>query len=329
MRPKARATDKTDAGTEPVTDGFLRTGLRFNHLRIMVALDDCGQVSTAAQILNISQPAASRMIAEIESVLAAPICQRLPRGIALTPYGKAFARRARSMLLELREAEREIEDLRTGQGGSVFVGTVAAPSITLAVPAIKRIRSLYPKLEINIQVDTSAILANDLLASRYDFIIGRIPDDLNPRLFETRLIGVERACLVVRRGHPLMRGGVVPVEELTAFDWVFQPSGSLLRRTLEVAFLSRGISLPDRILNTSSSFLTLVMVAQTDAIAPIAVDVADFVNAAEGLAGAIDVLPIDFEINLQPYSLITARNRALSPAAQMLYDFVVEQADRP
>jgi DNA-binding transcriptional LysR family regulator len=328
MRLKQQGPREAEGGAEPAADGLLRTGLKFNHLRMMVALDDCGQVSTAAQILNISQPAASRMIAEIETVLAAPVCLRLPRGVALTPCGKAFARRARSMLLELREAEREIEELRTGQGGSVFVGTVAAPSIALAVPAIKRIRDRYPKLEINIQVDTSAILANDLLASRYDFIIGRIPDDLNPRLFETRLIGVERACLVVRRGHPLMRRGTVPVEELTAFDWVFQPSGSLLRRTLEAAFLSRGIALPERILNTSSSFLTLVMVAQTDAIAPIAVDVADFVNAAGGLAGAIDVLPIDFEINLQPYSLITARNRALSPAAQMLYDFVVDEADR-
>ncbi|MCW6509074.1 LysR family transcriptional regulator [Hyphomicrobiales bacterium BP6-180914] len=320
------AFDPLEGEPETQAESLLRAGLKFNHLRMMAALDASGQVSTAAHVLNISQPAASRMIAEIEAILQAPICDRLPRGVALTPYGKAFARRARSILLELREAEREIGDLRTGQGGSVFMGTVAAPSITLAVPAIKRIRQRFPKLEINIQVDTSATLASELLASRYDFIIGRIPDDLSPRLFQTRLIGIERACLIVRRGHPLMRHAPVPIEKLTEFDWVFQPSGSLLRRTLEAAFLSRGIALPDRVLNTSSSFLTLVMVAQTDAIAPIAVDVASFVNSPRGLNGAIDVLPVDFEINLQPYSLITARNRALSPAAQMLYDFIVGEA---
>ncbi len=314
--------------SESSVDSLLRTGLKLSHMRMVVALDESGQVSTAAHVLNISQPAASRMIAEIESILQAPLCERLPRGVTLTPYGKAFARRARSILLELREVEREIGDLRTGQGGNVFMGTVAAPSIDLAVPAIKRLRARFPKIEITIQVDTSSVLANELLASRYDFIIARIPDELNPRLFESRSIGIERACLIVRRGHLLMRCKLVPIEELSAFDWVFQPSGSLLRRTLEGVFLSRGIPLPDRILNTSSSFLTLVMVAQTDAIAPIAVDVATFVNSATGLAGAIDVLPIDFEINLQPYSLIMARNRALSPAAQMLYDFIVEQTDR-
>ena len=316
-----------DNGAEPSLEGFLRTGLKINHLRMMVALEANGQVSTAAHLLNISQPAASRMISEIEDLLQVPICERLPRGVALTAYGKAFARRARTVLLELRETEREIRELRTGRGGSVSLGTVAAPSINLAVPAIKRIRQLFPKIEINIEVATSSDLAGELLASRYDFYIGRIPDDLNPRLFESRQIGIETACLVVRRGHPLMRRARVPIEDLSAYDWVFQPSGSLLRRAFEAIFVSRGIPLPDRILNTSSSFLTLVMVAQTDAIAPLAKDVAAFVNSADGLAGAIDVLPTDFNIDLQPYSLITARNRALSPAAQMLYDFIVEQTE--
>lgn len=86
--------------------------------------------------------------------------------------------------------------------------------------------------------------------------------------------------------------------------------------------MSRAAFPCDRILNTSSSFLTLVMVAQTDAIAPIAIDVA---NSRTGLAGPIDVLPIDSEINLQLFSLLTARNRVLSPAAQMLFDFIIEQ----
>lgn len=294
-------------------------------MRLIVALEDTSQVSTAAQMLNVSQPAASRMIAEIEDLLQVSICERRPRGVVLTTYGKALARRGRSILLELREADREIAALRTGRGGTVFMGTVTAPSIELAVPAIKRLRQRFPEIEINIQVDTSAVLANELLASRHDFIIARIPDDLNPRLFESRTIGIEKACLIARRGHPLMSQVAVPIESLTGFDWVFQPSGSLLRRAMEQIFLLRGIPLPERILNTASSFLTLVMVAQTDAIAPIALEVARFVTDAAGLSGALDVLPIDFTIDLPPYSLITARNRALSPAAQMLYDFVVQQ----
>ena len=58
---------------------------------------------------------------------------------------------------------------------------------------------------------------------------------------------------------------------------------------------------------------------------PVAVDVAKFVNAEEGLAGAIEILPIDFEIDVQPYSLIMPRNRALSPAAKLLYDHILQE----
>src|SRR6266702_6536506 len=87
---------------------LLRSGLSLRHMRMIVALDDHGRVSAAAQVMNISQPAASRMIAEMEAVLEVKLCERLPRGITLTPFGKALARRARSILLEMREVDREI-----------------------------------------------------------------------------------------------------------------------------------------------------------------------------------------------------------------------------
>jgi DNA-binding transcriptional LysR family regulator len=295
-------------------------------MRMIVALDENGRVSAAAQVMNISQPAASRMIAEMEAALDVQLLERLPRGVTLTPFGKALARRARLILLEMREAGREIAELKSGKGGSVFIGAVTAPAIELAVPAIREIRRLYPRIEITMQVETSNVLARELIASRHDFIIARIPDDLNPRLFESRVIGVEKACLIVRRDHPLTtRTSPVRLEETTGYDWVFQSGGSPLRQAMEANFLNRNIALPERILNTSSLLLTLVMVAQSDAIAPVSIQVARFIQSPDGLAGAIDVLPTEFDIEVRPYSLITAKQRVLSPAAKMLYDFILRE----
>src|SRR5690606_38462989 len=153
------------------------------------------------------------------------------------------------------------------------------------------------------------------------------PDDLNPRLFESRVIGIEKACLIVRRGHPLTRpGAAVRLDQTGIYDWVFQSGGSPLRPAMEANFLNRNIALPERILNTSSLLLTLVMVAQSDAIAPVSVQVAKFIQSPEGLAGAIDIIPTEFDIEVRPYSLITVRNRVLSPAAKMLYDSILRQA---
>jgi DNA-binding transcriptional LysR family regulator len=313
------------------SETLLRSGLSLRHMRMIAALDDHGRVSAAAQVMNISQPAASRMISEMEAVLEVKLCERLPRGITLTPYGKALARRARSILLEMREADREISELKAGKGGSVFLGAVTAPAIELAVPAIREIRRLYPRIEITMQVETSNVLARELIATRHDFIIARIPDDLNPRLFESRVIGVEKACLIVRRGHPLSNGPplgtgkAVRLEDTAAYDWVFQSGGSPLRQAMESNFLNRNIALPDRILNTSSLLLTLVMVAQSDAIAPVSIQVAKFIQNPDGLAGAIDIVQTEFDIEVRPYSLITVKNRALSPAAKMLHDFILRE----
>ncbi len=307
-------------------DKLSRSGLSLRHMRMIVALDDHGRVSAAAQVMNISQPAASRIIAEMESALEVKLAERLPRGIQLTPYGKALAKRARSILLEMREADREISELKAGKGGSVFLGAVTAPAIELAVPAIREIRRLYPRIEITMQVETSNVLARELIASRHDFIIARIPDDLNPRLFEARVIGIEKACLIVRRDHPLTaEGGTVGLDRTAAYDWVFQSGGSPLRQAIEANFLNRNTPLPERILNTSSLLLTLVMVAQSDAIAPVSVQVARFIQGAEGLCGAIDVVATEFDIEVRPYSLITVRNRVLSPAARMLYDLILRE----
>ena len=87
-------------------------------------------------------------------------------------------------------------------------------------------REKNPRLEARtFRWAQAAVLARELLTSRHDFIIARIPDDLNPRLFESREIGVRRACLIVRKGHPLTKLTTTPVERLVDFDWVFQPGG--------------------------------------------------------------------------------------------------------
>jgi DNA-binding transcriptional LysR family regulator len=266
------------------------------------------------------------MLSEMESIVKSPLYERVARGVVLTPFGLALAKRARKILLELREAGRELGALRTGRGGSVFLGAVTAPAISLVVPAIQRVTRTYPGIEINIEVENSNVLARELLAARHDFIISRIPDDLDPRLFTAHEIGVEKACLVVRNGHPLLERGVASLHDLAGYDWVFQPPGTLLRRKVEDIFLAAGVPLPENVVNTSSLLLTLAVVCKTDAIAPIALDMAQFICGQTSQAGESSILPIDFDIDVRPYSLITARERAMPPSARLLHDMILEES---
>lgn len=311
--------------TVPSGAGAPTNRLKLSHLRMIVALEEHEMVSAAAAATNISQPAASRMIAEMETLLDAPLCERLARGVRLTPLGLSLARHARSVLLQLAQAEREISDLRDGRAGSAAFGAVTGPAIDLAAPAAAKLRALHPQIELTVKIDASNVLARDLLAARLDFIIARVPDDLNPRLFDCFTIGVEEACLIVRRGHPLTGRGPVSVKELGGYEWVVQPRGTPLRRTIETMFLAENVPMPERLSNTTSLLLTMIMVAKSNAIAPISIEAAKFMAQNPG-GGQVEILPTQRLIVVQPYSLIAVRNRAMSPAAQSVYEFIREEA---
>src|SRR6202041_3790424 len=87
--------------------------LKLPHLRLIAAIEETGMISAAAQALNMSQPAASRMVGEMESLLDAQLCERLSRGVRLTPLGQSLARHGGRVLLHCSQAEQEISDMRT------------------------------------------------------------------------------------------------------------------------------------------------------------------------------------------------------------------------
>ncbi|MGV3549941.1 LysR family transcriptional regulator [Rhizobium sp.] len=317
-------------GYQPEKEGdfLLKAGLKLSHLRLILAIADSGQVSAAAEALNMSQPAASRMLNEVEKLLKAPLCQRAARGVEMTHFGEAMAKRARTILLEIREASREITELKTGYGGSVNMGSVTGPAISLAVPAIHRVRGMYPAIQISCHVEASNVLARELLSARYDFVIGRLPDEFNPRDFEARPLGFETSCLIVRAGHPLFKLRSPGLEDLRLYEWVFQPQGALLRRSIERMFIDANVPLPENVVSTPSVLMTMAMVVNSDAIAPIAREVAEFIAGTAGRAGEIAVLETGLEFALEPYSLITARGRGLPPSARLLHDLILEENGR-
>ncbi|UKV12914.1 LysR family transcriptional regulator [Thalassospiraceae bacterium SW-3-3] len=304
---------------------LFQRGLKLSHLRMIVAMEETGQISQAAAMLQTSQPAASRLLSEMETILEARLCVRGSRGIEMTNAGRALARRARSMLIEIREAEREIEDIKHG-GGTVFIGAVTAAAVDLVVPAIRTVQSINALLEAHVSVGPSHLLIKDLLAGDHDFVIGRVPEDMDPRQFNIREIRSEKIRLMVRAGHPLLaENKPVSLARLAKFEWLLPPPGNLMRRTIEDVFISRHLPLPHSSLNSASLLVTLSTLSGTDAIAPMAEEVTSLLS----IGGMIAELPFDDAIEIKPYSLITARGHRLSPSAQLVSDHILARIEKP
>ncbi|QYZ71476.1 LysR substrate-binding domain-containing protein [Neotabrizicola shimadae] len=309
---------------QPQTEDVLqRRGLKLAHLRLIAALADTAQLGLAAARLGTTQPAASRLLAELEQILGHAVHQRSGRGIALTPAGEALARRARKVQIELAETAREIEELAQGGAGHVRIGAVTAPALEIVLPALRTARLSHPALTAEVTVAPSDTLCRQLLAGDLDFVLGRLPTGADRRLLDIRLIRDEPVSLIVRRGHRLLSGAPVRPRDLLAFDWVLPGADSPLAAAVRARLADLGLPDPPQRLSTASFLLTLALVQQTNAIAPLAQAVADqFAGTPDAPYG---VVPLDLGVVVPAYGLVTRAGSELTPAAALLARLMMDR----
>ncbi|SMY06685.1 LysR substrate-binding domain-containing protein [Flavimaricola marinus] len=299
-----------------MADTFLRRGLKLRHLRIVAALSETGQIGSAAEALSISQPAASRLLAEAERITGHKVHTRSGRGVVLTAQGKALAVRAARILTELDDASRDMDEIETGATGHVRLGSVTGPALDRVLPALQSAWQSLPGVTTEVEVAASDALGDMLLAGRLDFALARQPLHLDADRFVFRGMADEQVSLVVRQGHPLLQGAMPPAEALMGFDWVMPGPGAILRTAVLTRLTALGLPHPASRLATSSFLLTLTMLRQSDAIAPLASPVA---QSFAGEAGSdFAVLPIDLGIRVEPYGLLTRSGSTLTPVAARL-----------
>ena len=155
------------------TDDLLRRGVKLAHLRLMAALAETGQLGLAADLMGVAQPAASRLLAEVERITGQPVHQRTGRGITLTPMGRALARRAARVVTELRDAGREIAEIASGGSGHVRIGSVTGPALDRVLPALRTAR--LPAGVTSEVVVARQTWGQQLLAGAAGFALGRMP----------------------------------------------------------------------------------------------------------------------------------------------------------
>lgn len=298
------------------TGDLVRRGLKFSQLRLVAALLEHGQIAAAAQHVGMTQPAASRLMAQLEAMVGTPLHIRHPRGIELTEAGRILAAQAVETLKGLDRAYQKVSELKGGVRGHVRVGSVTGPSLEHLLPVQRELRLAYPEVAVTVQVDTSDRLADALLADDLDFYIGRIPDAADARPFAIDLIGPEPISLLVRLDHPLTRKADPSLADCLGFDWVMQPPGGLLRRAAENYLLEQGLPVPPRVVSTTSILFTLALVNDTNAIAPIAHAVSQFFIERAALGSRLAVLPISEQIVVRDFGIVSRAGDVPTPAAE-------------
>src|SRR5438105_1763468 len=132
------------------THWFIRARLKTRQLLLLVAIAEEGNIHRAAEVLHMTQPAASKLLKDLEDVLDVSLFDRLPRGMRPTWYGEAMIRHARVALASLNQAHDEVQALKAGRFGQVIVGAITTPGLTLPPQAITAVIMPYPTPSVSL-----------------------------------------------------------------------------------------------------------------------------------------------------------------------------------
>lgn len=303
-------------------NALIQKGLKLGHLRLVAALGDTGQIGLAATHAGISQPAASRLLADIEHIIGHPVHIRQGRGIMLTAQGASLARRAARILHELDDAGRELTELSAGIGGQVRIGAITGAALDRVLPALRQARLSLPDIMVEVEVGPSDTLAALVAQGKIDFALCRLPTQQNPADFSFNTLGDEQVNLVVRRDHALLRRPDLTPQDLLHYDWVLPPEGAILRRAVLARLTELGHPAPPGRMTTGSFLLTLAMLSQSNALAPLSRPVAQ--RFASRPAAPYATLPIDLGIRMAAFGLVTRAKSQLTPAADRIRALILQ-----
>ncbi|KQI68382.1 hypothetical protein AN189_11345 [Loktanella sp. 3ANDIMAR09] len=292
------------------------------HLRLLRAIGESGKLQLAADSVAMSQPAASRLLAEIETEIGGALFDRLPRGMAATELGEAFLRHARVILSEVDALSDNIARLQNGQAGTVRVGSVTGPAVSALVPALLAVRDTAPDMQPTIEVAPSVDLLKGLEEGHFDFVLARVGVKSDVATLRAHPGRSERVRLLVGADHPLAGRRQVGLADTLDYAFVIQEAGSPIRTAVERQFLQSGLATPKHVINSSSLLIALSLITSSDAISPQTQEVAEVLSRGNSELSVIDIAE---DIAVSPFLVLYRADRHLSPIAQRLLDEVLSR----
>ena len=285
--------------------------LKLKHWALLSALAETPTLNQAAALINITQPSATKMLADIEQAFGFAVFERHARGMRPTVLGLEVVNYARHTQASLDRFLEDLEIRRRGGHGQLVFGAIMGAAPDLVAAAVADIKRERPRLGVRILGETSDQIGVLLERHEIELAVGRFAGPLDHNRFDFCALSDEPLRIVVRSGHPLSATPHLDWNELVRWPWVLQTLTSPARLMLEDQFAQAQVSSPQDVIECSSIFATLQLLQSGDAIAMLPESVVrDHVRAA-----LLATLPVDVGQDMKAFGILTRKNEALSDVA--------------
>lgn len=294
-------------------NGLFSQRIRLRHLHTFVAVAQQGTLGRAAETLNLSQPALSKTLNELEQLTGTRLFERGRLGAQLTLVGEQFLTHAVKVLDALNSAGQALNRKEGLNNDIVRIGALPTAALGILPTVIGQFHKQQKDITLQVATMNNTMLLAGLKSGEIDIGIGRMSDpDLMSGL-NYELLFLESLKLVVRPGHPLLQE-TVTLSRVMEWPVVVSPKGTVPRQNAETLLQCQGCKMPAGCIETLSASLSRQLTVDFDYVW--------FVPSGavkdDLRRGVLSALPIATQGAGEPIGILTRVDATLTPGTQTL-----------
>jgi DNA-binding transcriptional LysR family regulator len=283
--------------------------MNLNHLAIFHAVAQAGSMTLGAERLDISQPAVSKQVQELERALGVHLFDRIGRGVRLSQVGEILADYARRLFALAHEAEQALADVRAVGRGRLAIGASTTIGTYLLPGLLAEFWRRHPRVELLVEIENTEQVHRRLAELELD--VGLTEGFVEDEELDAEVFHKDELVVIAAPGHRLAGNPRVPLSAVREEPFILREPGSGTRAVEERA-LAR-LKLPVRV---------VMALGSTEAIKRVVAEgvglaiVSRLAVGAECAAGTLAVLPVAGLRLQRPLHLVRRKGRRDGPALQ-------------
>ncbi|MEZ6650281.1 LysR substrate-binding domain-containing protein [Klebsiella pneumoniae] len=294
-------------------NGLFSQRIRLRHLHTFVAVAQQGTLGRAAETLNLSQPALSKTLNELEQLTGTRLFERGRLGAQLTLVGEQFLTHAVKVLDALNSAGQALNRKEGLNNDIVRIGALPTAALGILPTVIGQFHKQQKDITLQVATMNNTMLLAGLKSGEIDIGIGRMSDPELMSGLHYELLFLESLKLVVRPGHPLLQE-TVTLSRVMEWPVVVSPKGTVPRQNAEALLQSQGCKMPAGCIETLSASLSRQLTVDFDYVW--------FVPSGavkdDLRRGVLTALPIATQGAGEPIGVLTRVDATLTPGTQTL-----------
>jgi len=290
----------------------VRRRLKLRDVDILLAVVQAGSMGKAADALNMSQPAVSSAIANLERTLGVSLLDRSRQGVQPTAYGRVLVNRGVAMFDELRLGVQDIAFLDDPTAGEIRIGGSESTVSAIFSPIVHQLTRQYPRMSFRVVVGDIRTLSRQLDARQIDIAVNRLTK-APPEEHSVEVLFEDSLVVAAAPNHPFTRRRKIELAELLDEPWTLQPPDINFGAFALDAFRVNGVTPPRIAVATTSKSLRNELLATGRYLT---VTTRCSVLLSRGLP-PLKILPIRFRNTQHKVAMFTLKNRSLGRATEL------------